>query len=127
MILSAPLLALTAQAGHAIGAEEFDALTRGKTMYYAMNGQPYGIERYLPNRRVQWSFLDGECVDGVWYEQNGQICFAYEVWEDPQCWVFTRGDRGLLAEFADAIEDPVQYEAFETQDEMQCLGPKVGV
>ena len=65
-----PCLVLLAATGLAslasaqMGAEEFDALTRGQTFYYGVNGsEPYGAEEYLDNRRVRWSFLDGECVE----------------------------------------------------------------
>ena len=38
-----------------MSAAEFDAYTRGKTLFYAQNGETYGAERYLSNRRVEWS------------------------------------------------------------------------
>jgi len=37
---------------------------RQKTLFYAQNGGDYGAERYLRNRRVEWSFLDGEMQSG---------------------------------------------------------------
>ena len=54
LLLSLPS-ALTAQSP--MSAEEFDAYTQGKTFYYAENGNAYGGEEYLRNRRVRWSFL----------------------------------------------------------------------
>ena len=91
-----PCLVLLAATGLAslasaqMGAEEFDALTRGQTFYYGVNGsEPYGAEEYLDNRRVRWSFLDGECVEGSWYEEAGRICFVYENRPEPQCWAST--------------------------------------
>ena len=85
-----PLLFFAAplQAEQAMSGAEFDAYTRGKTFYYADGDAPYGGEEYLENRRVRWSFLDGKCKDGTWYESGGMICFVYEEGPDPQCWTF---------------------------------------
>ena len=110
-----------------LSAEAFDAYTRGKTLYYGNGGAPYGVERYLDGRRVVWSFLDGKCKDGSWYEEAGQICFVYEDNPDPQCWTFRQGSRGLIATFEN---DPGSTELYEAQDlgeEMLCLGPDIGV
>lgn len=110
-----------------MSAAEFDAYTRGKTFYYGSMGEPYGAEEYLPNRRVRWTFLDGKCQDGVWYEEDGLICFVYENQPDPQCWSFERQGGGLIARFEN---DPLQTELYEvrrTDEPLQCLGPEVGV
>ena len=48
-------------------ADEFDTLTVGRTLQYSLGGTAYGIERYKADRRVIWSFLDGECREGRWY------------------------------------------------------------
>ena len=108
-------------------AAEFDAYTRGKTLFFGQNGAPYGAEIYGENRRVKWSFLDGECKDGQWYEDGGLICFVYEDNPDPQCWSFREGPKGLIARFEDRPEATELYEAQELGEEMICLGPKVGV
>ncbi len=116
-----------AMAQSPLSASEFDAYTRGKTLFYGFEGQVYGVERYLPNRRVLWSFLDGDCKEGVWYEREDQICFLYEDRLDPQCWVFTRSGGGLIAQFEG---DPAATELYEAEDigeEMLCHGPDVGV
>ncbi len=124
------LLALVAQpvaAQSPLTATEFDAYTRGKTLFYGFDGQAYGVERYLPNRRVIWSFLDGNCMEGVWYEWEEQICFVYEDQLAPQCWVFTEFGGGLIAQFEG---DPTATELYEAEDigeEMLCYGPDVGV
>ena len=121
------LPAFPASAQPALTASDFDDYTRGKTLFYGFQGKVYGVERYLPNRRVIWSFLDGNCKEGVWYEQDEQICFIYEDRLAPQCWVFTRSGNGLIAQFEG---DPGQTELYEAQDigeEMLCYGPEVGV
>ena len=120
--LSAPALAEAP-----MSAEAFDAYTRGKTLFYGENGTLYGAERYLSDRRVIWSFLDGECKNGVWYEDSGAICFVYEDRPDAQCWTFEKGPQGLIARF---VSDPASTELYEAQDlgeEMMCRGPEVGV
>ncbi|MES0825233.1 hypothetical protein [Ruegeria sp. SCP11] len=121
------LPAVSASAQSTLSAADFDEYTRGKTLFYGFQGQVYGVEKYLPNRRVIWSFLDGDCKEGVWYEQDGQICFIYEDRLDPQCWVFTRSGSGLIAQFEG---DPAQTELYEAEDideEMVCYGPDIGV
>ncbi|MBO9446222.1 hypothetical protein [Ruegeria sp. R14_0] len=121
------LSAKTAVAQPALSGSEFDSYTQGKTLFYGFQGEVYGVERYLPNRRVIWSFLDGNCKEGLWYEQGEQICFIYEDRLDPQCWVFTQSDRGLIAQFEGDADTTELYEAEDINEEMVCLGPEVGV
>ena len=130
MILSlatAMMTALPAAAQSPMGAEAFDEYTRGKTLYYGADGAAYGVERYLDNRRVVWSFLDGKCQDGTWYEEGGQICFLYEDRIDPQCWTFYEGPNGLIARFENDPEARELYEAQDIGEDMLCYGPEVGV
>jgi len=105
----------------------FDAYTRGKTLFYGQNGEAYGAEVYLENQRVQWSFLDGECKDGYWYEQQEQICFVYEDNPTPQCWAFFEDGGRLVARFENVPGATELYEATDVGEEMICLGPDVGV
>ncbi len=120
-------LAAPTAAQDLLSAEEFDAYTRGKTLFYGQNGRAYGAEIYYDNRRVEWSFLDGECKTGEWYEDRGLICFVYEDNPNPQCWSFTKGATGLIARFENNPNTTELYEADEIGEEMLCLGPKVGV
>lgn len=121
------LTGLPASAEPPMTADAFDAYTRGKTLYYGFDGEAYGVERYLDGRRVIWSFLDGECKDGMWYEDAGQICFVYEDRLDPQCWSFSQGKNGLIAQFENNPEATELYEAQDIGEEMLCYGPDVGV
>ncbi len=120
-------LAAPVAAQDLLNAEEFDAYTRGKTLFYGQNGQAYGAEIYHENRRVEWSFLDGECKTGEWYEDRGLICFVYEDNPNPQCWSFTKGAGGLIARFENRPDTTELYEAQDSGEEMLCLGPKIGV
>ncbi|WP_233487469.1 hypothetical protein [Thalassovita gelatinovora] len=124
-----PLLFCAAplQAEQAMSGAEFDAYTRGKTFYYADDMAPYGGEEYLENRRVRWSFLDGECKDGTWYESGEMICFVYEDGPDPQCWTFFQSPEGLVARFENDPDQTVLYEVNKSDEPMLCLGPDVGV
>jgi len=129
LILLAFLTSLP-QTGRAIepmGAEEFDRYTQGKTLFYGFDGTAYGVERYLPGRRVIWSFLDGRCQEGIWYEEAGQICFVYEDNSQPQCWRFMLTPEGLNARFQNDPQATELYESGDVDDEMICLGPEVGV
>lgn len=124
------LLALTAPSVAAqspMSGAEFEAHTRGKTLFFGFGGQVYGAERYLPGRRVIWSYLDGDCLQGIWYPHEGQICFAYEGRADPQCWVFTESGGRLTAQREDGQTATELYEAGEVDAEMVCYGPEVGV
>ncbi|MFY0645566.1 hypothetical protein [Sulfitobacter geojensis] len=124
------LLALCAAplaAQQTMTADEFDAYTKGKTLFYGKSGQAYGAEIYHENRRVEWSFLDGDCKEGEWYEADGLICFVYENNPNPQCWSFIKGANGLIARFENRPDTTELYEANEGAEKMLCLGPKVGV
>ena len=122
MLIAVPLWAAEPMSGAA-----FDAYTRGKTLTYNQGGTPYGVEEYLDGRRVRWSFLDGKCQDGQWYEDAGRICFVYENQDDTQCWSFTQGSGGLVAQIENQSGILQLYETNVASEPMLCLGPDVGV
>ncbi|WP_225030285.1 hypothetical protein [Xinfangfangia pollutisoli] len=74
-------------------AEGFDALTRGKTMDTATAAGIYGIESFLPGRKVIWRDAE-RCVRGSWAQVEDKICFFYEDKPGDQvCWTYyDRGD-----------------------------------
>ncbi|MEN9062155.1 MULTISPECIES: hypothetical protein [Ponticoccus] len=121
------LMALPAMAAEPMSASDFESYVTGKTLYYGESGQPYGVEEYLPDRQVRWSFLDGQCKDGFWYENAGQICFVYEDNPDPQCWSFYRNGGSLRAVFENDLTSTTLYEAQQDDKPMLCHGPDVGV
>ena len=140
MRLRAALFALTAFAVAAPGSvataaerpmtgPEFDAYSQGKTFYYGADGEAYGVEEYMSDRKVRWSFLDGDCKEGHWYEEaGGLICFVYDDTPgDPQCWSFYQGPRGLVARFENNPQSTELYEVENSTDPMICKGPEVGV
>lgn len=114
-------------AGEPMNGAAFDAYTKGKTLFYGQNGEVYGAEIYLEDRQVRWSFLDGICKDGFWYEEAGQICFVYDDNPEPQCWAFSKEGGRLSARFEDAPGATALYEAEDVDQEMICLAPNLGV
>jgi len=121
-LTAAPLAAQTPMTG-----DEFEAYSQGKTLYFGFDGDRYGAEEYLPDRHVRWSFLDGQCQNGEWYEDGQLICFVYEDDPDPKCWSFYKqGDR-LRAQFEDDPTQTTLFEVEQTDKPMMCLGPDVGV
>lgn len=112
-----------------LDAEAFDAYTRGRTLSFVHMGQPYGIEEYLPDRRVRWAFIGDECQDGTWYERAGNICFLYDNAPDnEQCWRFyLSGDR-LRGVFQGPDGPSTElYEVEQSSTPLACQGPGVGV
>lgn len=120
-VLSAPV-----QAQDLLTAEEFDALTINRTMTWASYGLVYGVEQYLPGRRVRWTEIGDDCKLGHWYQEGQAICFLYEDDPTPACWEITLSGAGMLAvELSDPEgAEPVQIE--ETTETMPCFGPEIG-
>ena len=127
--LIAALLPLAATAGEAdrLTPDEFEAYVTGKTLMYGFDGQNYGGEDYLEDRKVRWSYLDGRCKEGYWYPAGGNICFVYEDNEAPQCWSFFFRGSKLVAQFENNPEYEELYETGISTDPLLCLGPEVGV
>ena len=110
-----------------LSGPDFDAFTKGHTLYYSQNGKVYGAESYLADARVRWSFLDGNCLFGRWYEVDELICFDYGAEMDIQCWRFFKGYNGLIAEFDGDGDGLPLYEAYRVPSPLECPGPDVGV
>ncbi len=126
-VLLSVLCATSSLAETPMTAAEFDAYATGKTLTYSVDGQVYGAEQYLPGRRVIWAFKGNTCADGVWYEEAGLICFAYENDIDPQCWNFYSGTTGLRAEFIGDPDGSPLSEVDQSPLPLNCAGPDVGV
>lgn len=107
---------------------EFEALVEGKTLTFATDQAPYGVEYYAPDRRVIWSFIGGECVNGTWYEvatdTGTNICFFYENDPEPQCWQVYEQEGSLRAVFMNRPGTTVLYEAVEAEP-LVCGGAGV--
>ena len=110
-----------------MSAEVFEDYVSGTTLYFSRRGAPYGAEQYFSDRRVIWSFFDGTCERGAWYNEGDTICFAYETQSSPQCWHFLEksGERRARVIGADPANDLVV--AGQDQVALNCPGPGVGV
>jgi hypothetical protein len=107
-------------------ASEFEAYVTGRTLYYSSGTGEYGAEQYLPGRRVIWTFLDGECSEGRWYEEDGLICFVYDFDLTPQCWSFWRESGRIAARFENDPALTELYELRQSDKPLLCYGPEVG-
>lgn len=127
-LLLAPLGALAEDIGPPLTAEQFDALTRGKTITYSAGSITYGIEEYRPGRRVVWAFAEGDCEEGDWFQQGEQICFDYHSPDvGLQCWTFHMQGNALVAWF-EGKKDGSPLVSLDTSDKpLNCPGPEVGV
>jgi len=106
---------------------EFDALTLGRSMTWSEFGSVYGVEQYLPDRRVRWAAVGKDCKLGHWYEDGPAICFKYEDDIDPDCWTITRSADGFSATYTTNAPDAAPVVVAETPDAPACFGPEVGV
>jgi len=126
LLLALALLAQPAQALTPMTAEEFDAYSVGRTLFYAVDGVAYGAEQYLPGRRVVWAFTGDACRRGSWYEDAGRICFVYEHDPAPQCWTFYATPDGIAAQYEnDPLGSPL-VEVGQSAGPLGCPGPDVG-
>ncbi|QIE41888.1 hypothetical protein [Meridianimarinicoccus aquatilis] len=110
-----------------MSADEFEQFVTGRTLTYGTAAGAYGIEEYGSSRQVRWSFLDEECIEGIWYPQDGAICFAYVGRFDEQCWHFFLEGGQLSAITIDAPDAQPHYVIEDSDGPMQCFGPRIGV
>jgi hypothetical protein len=108
-------------------AEAFEALTEGRTMSWSEFGSVYGVEQYLPDRRVRWTVLGDDCVAGEWYPDGASICFRYDDRPDAICWQMTESATGLEARHASRPANAAPVVITDMTDPMPCFGPEVGV
>lgn len=108
--------AAAAQDGPPLDAQGFDSLTSGRTMDTETGGFLYGIEQFLPGRRVLWQDAD-RCVRGTWEQVGDQICFTYEDKADrPVCWVYLdRGDHIVGWLRGDRTSEPIRLTPSQTR------------
>lgn len=123
MVLAGP-----AAADGALTPEAFEALAEGRTLYFTQGGSRYGEEQYLSGRRSLWRYADGSCARGVWWGADGAICFRYDAAPTPQCWRFTSGPAGVVAELVEGgarTGTVVEMSRADTRP-LACPGPYVG-
>lgn len=102
-------------------AEEFDARVTGRTLSFGAPGNPnFGVEMYLPDNRVLWSRGDGNCTQGEWFAQDGDICFRYENDPEDKCWAIYDEPGGIRAIFTTRPNTTVIFEADEGSTPLIC-------
>jgi len=91
--ISAPAFALVEKP---VSPSEFRDYAEGHTLYFALDGEPFGSETFEPGGHTLWHYKDGSCSPGVWRPHGAQICFYYGEGTDVQCWRLIRDNEGLL-------------------------------
>jgi hypothetical protein len=125
-LLALALCATPALADAPLTVEAFEAHVTGHTLTYQQYGQLYGIEEYLPDRKVRWSVAPNTCQYGSWYPEDEYICFVYEYDPNPSCWTFRLSAGRLVAlSIADAPGAEL-HETERSQTPLPCPGPEVG-
>ena len=130
LALTLPLLpgaSPAAQPDTPLTGAEFEAYATGKTLSFAQSGEIWGSEQYLAGRKVIWAFTEDDCQYGIWFEDQGNICFVYDNDPVPQCWRFFHQASGLRAEFVDDPSNTILSEVRQTTEPLQCNGPEVCV
>ncbi|MEL6839751.1 MAG: hypothetical protein AAFP85_10690 [Pseudomonadota bacterium] len=114
-------LAVPAAAQEPMNAAEFDAYVTGRTITFRTELNPtFGVERYLPGRRVMWSAFDGTCRYGVWFESNGDICFLYDDDPENKCWTIYEEPDGLRGIYTTRPPATVIFEVKDREDPLIC-------
>lgn len=120
------VLPFAAMAETPITAEAFEAHVTGKTITYRQFDGVFGIEEYLPDRKVRWSVSPDQCQYGSWYPEGDDICFVYEYDPTPACWTFWLRDGALVALSTASAPGAELYEVEATANPLPCPGPDVG-
>ena len=119
--------ATAAQAETPVTATEFESHVTGYTVTYQQFESAFGIEEYLPDRKVRWSVALNDCQYGSWYPEDDDICFVYEYDPNPACWTFWLRDGALVALSTSDAPGAELYEVERGQTPLPCPGPDVGV
>ena len=115
------VLATPATAQDGMTEAEFDAYVTGRTITFSTATNPqFGVERYLPGRRVMWSTFDGTCQYGVWFESKGDICFRYENDPEHKCWTIYDDPAGLRGVFKIRPNTTTIFEVPDRDDPLIC-------
>jgi hypothetical protein len=110
-----------------ISVQEFEAHVTGKTVTYRQFDSLFGIEEYLPGRKVRWSTAPDQCQYGTWYPEGDDICFVYEYDPTPACWTFWLRDGALVALSTHGLPGEELHEVQATDQPLPCPGPEIGV
>lgn len=126
LAISFILFGISCAADTLITPEEFEEISKDKTLYFNSGGQFHGAEQYFDNRVVTWKFANGECDDGFWYPKDDAICFSYKTNPVPQCWHFLQTADGLAARMIGADPSADLLLNFIDSKELLCKAPYLG-
>ena len=120
------LLASPAQAAEFLTPEQFEAYAQGKTLYFAQQGQPYGVEQYLPGQRSVWQYADGTCTTGEYFARQDMICFVYDGDTEEQCWHFLQKGDSFAARALGREPEADLDVIWRDEQPISCRAPDVG-
>lgn len=85
--------------GRDLSLAEWRALTRGRTVWYRIDGALWGRESYREDGRVIFQFPDGECLDAEWSYRAPWFCFDFgqALGGSPHCFRHIELDDQLYA------------------------------
>lgn len=130
LILLCLLLPASMMAQDIISPDEFEEYAEGYTLYFSENGQHYGSEQFLANRRTVWRAGDGTCVNGKWVDSEGDMCFIYDNDTGVHCWTTYRAEGRIFVQSTTGPADanPTLLELSEKDTvPIICTGPIIGV
>jgi len=121
------LLSVPALAKDIISPEDFEAMSKGKTLYFTFDGSPYGAEQFYTGRRSLWQYGNGECTAGAWHNDGDSLCFLYEDNLELQCWQMYRRDGDIFVKSDTAPEgEELKLDRID-EVPLPCIGPDLGV
>lgn len=106
--------------------EDFEAFATGRTLDYAVDGQVWGSETYLPDRSVLDADTGGPCRTGRWYPDGPAVCFVYDGSDQRHCWLYWREGGTVLAKPQAAGPDAPAQTVSPASAPLNCA-PEVGV
>ena len=124
-LLTGPALAEAPMTG-----AEFQAHVGTNTFSYRYSDGTRGIADYGPGRTLLWAFEGDECVNGTWFEDGDQLCFAFEDVSLAACWHFYKDSnrlRGRATALGTGDQPDIDIvEVSHTDQPLTCPGPDVG-
>jgi hypothetical protein len=110
---------------------EFQAHVGTNTFSYLYSNCVHGIADYGPGRTLRWAFEGDVCINGTWFEDGDQLCFAFEDGTLSACWHFYKDDnrlRGHATVLGSGDQADIDiFEVSHTDQPLTCPGPDVGV
>ena len=90
--------ACPALAADPVSPSEFREYAEGHTLYFSLDGEPFGSEAFEPGGKTLWRYdEDGSCLEGLWRPYGAQLCFYYGGGsEEIMCWRLLRDEQGLM-------------------------------